>query len=930
MQNETFLRFTGAVVFVVGCSADHASLSATSASLTQSAEATASVQRARNLFARAPAQGPARTLSPVLPASFIDRADFVAGLVHPHLTSTTTSASVAVTLPGQFGQPFHIESDQGMALDVSLAGSASVPAEFAGGFIVYRAALGSTVDVIQGAMPWGTEDNLVFASAPSATSVDYRVTLGARVAGLRLVSNTLEFVDGAGTPRLRMSPPYLMDSKGHRFDAMVSVTDCHADTNPSAPWDRAVTPAGAGACTVHIDWSESPISYPAVLDPTWMSTGTMSTGRAFHTLTLLTNGQVLAAGGTDPVGDVFMSAELFNPTSGAWAATGSMGSARYSHTATLLSTTSAAQVLVAGGNNGSTSINGSELYSPASGMWTASGNMVTARDTFTATLLSGGKVLVAAGSSSGTVTGAAEIFNPAGTGTWTSTGALTTARSGHTASLLASGKVLVAGGADSSNASTNTVEIFDPIASAGVGAWSSAANLNTGRQNHITATLASGKVLVAGGQGLAGLVGLASSELYDPTSNAWTFTGTMTTARTEFTGTVLNSGKVLVAGGNNGLSGGVTVLTSAELYDPIAGNWTLKSPLNVARQDDAAALLANGQVLVSGGEGTGVTFTSLNSSEIYTLGVNTTLPDSGTVASTCATGDDCATGFCEDGYCCNTACSGPCDFCNLPGSQGICTIAPAGTPSSGGTCNPFLCNGTSATCPSSCSPTALSCVPTEYCNASNQCVALLATGQVCTVSADCVSGFCVDGVCCSTECTSQCGACNVTGSYGTCTPVAKGTPPTNGRPPCANDGTSCGGTCDGTDLTCNYPSTKTSCHPASCVGNVAVGASLCSGSGACVAGTLTSCAPYGCSGTTCLTTCSADTDCDNGYHCADGTCAVGAPNGNGLGNGPDSGVTPINTSSGGCSCQTSGSPEIGLLLAGLATLFNRRRSRRAI
>jgi hypothetical protein len=67
------------------------------------------------------------------------------------------------------------------------------------------------------------------------------------------------------------------------------------------------------------------------------------------------------------------------------------------------------------------------------------------RSRHTATLLPSGKVLAAGGGRSGSALQSAELYDPA-TGLWTATGDLGTARGGHTATLLPSGKVLVTGG----------------------------------------------------------------------------------------------------------------------------------------------------------------------------------------------------------------------------------------------------------------------------------------------------------------------------------------------------------------------------------------------------------------------------------------------------------------------------------------------------
>jgi len=46
----------------------------------------------------------------------------------------------------------------------------------------------------------------------------------------------------------------------------------------------------------------------------------------------------------------------------------------------------------------------------------------------------------------------------------------------------------------------------------------------------------------------------------------------------------------------------------------------------------------------------------------------------------CTTPAQCATDFCVDGVCCNTACNGPMEQCNLPGQAGTCVHTAAGAP----------------------------------------------------------------------------------------------------------------------------------------------------------------------------------------------------------------------------------------------------------
>jgi N-acetylneuraminic acid mutarotase len=346
----------------------------------------------------------------------------------------------------------------------------------------------------------------------------------------------------------------------------------------------------------------------------WSGTGSLATARIFHRATLLPNGKVLVVGGANSFagsGSFLASAELYDPASGIWSATGSMATARELHTATLLSN---GKVLVAGGTSGLGSnfyLASAELYDPATGTWSATGSMTTVRDDPTATLLSNGKVLVVGGGdNTGSLVASAELYDPV-SGTWSPTGSMATPRFLDTATLLPNGKVLVAGGSNDSAGRLATVELYDPAS----GTWSATGSLATARDSHTATLLPNGKVLVAGGTS-TGVSGLATVELYDPASGTWSATDSLATARQRHTATLLPNGQVLVAGGS---SNGAATLASAELYDPARGTWSATASLAAARRSPTATLLPNGKVLVAAGQGNSNVF--LASAELYDVGL---------------------------------------------------------------------------------------------------------------------------------------------------------------------------------------------------------------------------------------------------------------------------------------------------------------------
>ena len=214
----------------------------------------------------------------------------------------------------------------------------------------------------------------------------------------------------------------------------------------------------------------------------WSSAGTPSISRFSPVSVLLPSGKVLLAGGyvggccIGPSG-TYATAEVLDPAMNTWSPVASMGTSRFVHTGTLLPN---GKVLVAGGSqrDGPTLIYSSaELFDPVFSTWSYTGPMLHQRANHTATLLPSGKVLVTGGNASdfSTYQATAELFDPV-SNFWTSAAPMGTTRTRHTAVLLASGKVLVAGG-DNSGGALSSAEVYDPATNT----WTPAPSMSTAR-----------------------------------------------------------------------------------------------------------------------------------------------------------------------------------------------------------------------------------------------------------------------------------------------------------------------------------------------------------------------------------------------------------------------------------------------------------------
>lgn len=310
----------------------------------------------------------------------------------------------------------------------------------------------------------------------------------------------------------------------------------------------------------------------------WRLTSPVRMPRRGHTATLLGDGRVLVTGGVSDASYPRSSprCEIYDPATDTWTEAAPLAEARQRHTATLLGD---GRVLIAGGTDidpgGEHPVSSLELFDPLTGSFAPAAALRSpTMGAHAAALLADGRVLLTDGAS-------AEIFDPA-LGTTTAAAAPGERRSGAGAVALSSGKVLWAGGTDGTLLFPVASLLFDPAA----GTWAPAGDMVGGRADFALVALPGGRALAAGG--LDGRY-LWTAEVFEEGTGRWSPAPDLIGGHSG-PGTLLPSGRALVTP-SQGWPAEVFDPAAGTWADAGQGFWNRHEPTATALPDGRVLLV---------------------------------------------------------------------------------------------------------------------------------------------------------------------------------------------------------------------------------------------------------------------------------------------------------------------------------------------------
>jgi hypothetical protein len=139
--------------------------------------------------------------------------------------------------------------------------------------------------------------------------------------------------------------------------------------------------------------------------------------------------------------------------------------------------------------------------------------------------------------------------------------------------------------------------------------------MRTGRGGHTATLLRDGRVLIVGGEYTRSV--LSTAEVYDPVTGRFTSVASLPGPRATHGATLLANGQVLVVGGQARAGHGNGILNTTLLFEPAAGTWREAGKLRQLKYKLAVAPLPGGGALVIGGQTADESAARLTETEIF-------------------------------------------------------------------------------------------------------------------------------------------------------------------------------------------------------------------------------------------------------------------------------------------------------------------------
>jgi hypothetical protein len=403
----------------------------------------------------------------------------------------------------------------------------------------------------------------------------------------------------------------------------------------------------------------------------------MSLARMDHVATLLPSGEVLVTGGclarfnqfeACKADKVSKLAELFDPATEKFIELPPMTTARSNHGAVVLPS---GKVLIVGGGDAS-----AELYDPLTRTFKATQPSGSPREGRTAHLLPNGRVFVAGGA-----TQAPDLFDPT-TETWSFAGALPAQFPETLWGTKPDGRLVSAGGLGAVDGVNGVESMFDPLAaSPQAGSFQQvASDSRPAREDGAMALAGTGELVVAGGSPCHGgcfSLPAALAAIHEdgaPPSARPVITAVPLAVTAGTKVTITGSGFANGPEGSSGTHGSSATNHPLALWVSDVGDAVIPGAI-LDFTDTTATWLVPATAL----HGHGLLFVS--SGGVLSYGASVAI-DPAAAAVACAYDAECATGFCVDDVCCDRRCDGKCEGCTAKrktsGDDGACGAVPPG------------------------------------------------------------------------------------------------------------------------------------------------------------------------------------------------------------------------------------------------------------